>query len=63
MLGATPRGRQASRAARGVTNVHGARTDLIARRRQGIPVVLNEALGGNVGRSSPWACQSAVSPQ
>ena len=57
-----PQGRQASRAGLGVTDVHGAQTDPMARRRRGIPVVLNEALGGNIGRSSPWA-RIPASPQ
>ena len=66
MLSATPRAASESGGHLGVTNVHGAQTDPMARRRRGIPVVLNEALGGNIGRSSPWGahtCQSAVSPQ
>ena len=61
-----PQGGERVGRAWGVTNVHGAQTDPMARRRRGIPVVLNEALGGNIGRSSPWGahtCQSAVSPQ
>ena len=62
MLSATPRGGKRVGRPWGVTNVHGAQTDPMARRRRGIPLVLNEALGGNVDRSSPWARMPA-SPQ
>ena len=66
MLSATPRGGKRVGRPWGVTNVHGAQTDPMARRRRGIPVVLNEALGGNIadhrlGRAyPPVRSQSAV---
>jgi hypothetical protein len=49
MLSATPAGGNRVGRALGGTDVHGAQTDPMARRRRGIPVVLNEAVGGNIG--------------
>ena len=46
--------------------MRGAPIDPVARRLWGVPVVLNQALGDDVGliiAQDPHTCQSAASPQ